>query len=155
MGETAAAQSQSMAEAASGLQRGVDGLTAAAVRIAPVAELLSTATTDLRAVPDQLRQTLDETRAAWAEEMRRDQDAFVGTVRQVLDDQRAILGRTRQALQRWERGRRDAAEQQQTTWRETVGLVQKAAAEIVIQSYTKAFPWKEGQGPAVATARGG
>ena len=131
MGETAAAQSQSMAEAASGLQRGVDGLTAAAVRIAPVAELLNTATAELRTVPGQLRQTLDETRAAWAGEMRRDQEAFIGTVRQVLDDQRAILGRTRQALQRWERGRRDAAEQQQTTWRETVGLVQKAAAEIV------------------------
>ncbi len=131
MGETAAAQSQSMAEAASGLQRGVDGLTAAAVRIAPVAELLHTATTELRAVPDQLRQTLNETRAAWAQEMRRDQDAFIGTVQQVLDDQRAILGRTRQALQRWERGRRDAAEQQQSTWRDTVGLVQKAAAEIV------------------------
>ena len=131
MGETAAAQSQSMAEAASGLQRGVDGLTAAAVRIAPVAELLHTATTELRGVPDQLRQTLDETRAAWAQEMRRDQDAFIGTVQQVLDDQRTILGRTRQALQRWERGRRDAAEQQQSTWRDTVGLVQKAAAEIV------------------------
>ena len=131
MGETAAAQSQSMAEAASGLQRGVDGLTAAAVRIAPVAELLNTATAELRTVPGQLRQTLDETRAAWAAEMRRDQEAFIGTVRQVLEDQRAILDRTRQALQRWERGRRDAAEQQQTTWRETVGLVQKEAAEIV------------------------
>ena len=131
MGETAAAQSQSMAEAASGLQRGVDGLTAAALRIAPVAELLNTATTDLRAVPGQLRQTLDETRDAWAQEMRRDQEAFIGTVRQVLEDQRAILGHTRQALQRWERGRRDAAEQQQTAWRDTVELVQKAAAEIV------------------------
>ena len=131
MGETAAAQSQSMAEAASGLQRGVDGLTAAAVRIAPVAELLNTATAELRTVPGQLRQTLDETRAAWAAEMRRDQEAFIGTVRQVLDDQRAILGRTRQALQRWERGGRDAAEQQQTMWRETVGLVQKAGVEIV------------------------
>ena len=120
MGETAAAQSQSIAEAASGLQRGVDGLTAAALRIAPVAELLNTATTELRAVPDQLRRTLDETRAAWAQEMRRDQEAFIGSVRQVLD-----------ALQRWEHGRRDAAEQQQIAWRETVALVQKAAAEIV------------------------
>ena len=97
----------------------------------PVAELLNTATTELRAVPGQLRQTLDETREAWAEEMRRDQEAFIGTVRQVIDDQRTILGRTRQALQRWERGRRDAAEQQQTAWRNTVVLVQKAAAEIV------------------------
>ena len=131
MGEAAEAQSQSMSEAASGLQRGVDGLTAAAVQIAPVAELLNTATTDLRAVPGQLRQTLDETREAWAQEMRRDQEAFLGTVQQVLDDQRAILGCTRQALQRWERGRRDAAEQQQTAWRESVELVQKAASEIV------------------------
>ena len=131
MGESAAAQSQSMIEAASGLQRGVDGLTAAAVQITPVAELLSTATTELRTVPGQLRQTLDETREAWAEEMRRDQEAFIGSVQQVLDDQRAMLGRIRQALQRWERGRRDAAEQQQTTWRETVELVQRAAAEIV------------------------
>ena len=131
MGESATAQSQSMIEAASGLQRGVDGLTAAAVQITPVAELLSTATTELRTVPGQLRQTLDETREAWAQEMRRDQEAFIGSVQQVLDDQRAMLGRIRQALQRWERGRRDAAEQQQTTWRETVELVQKAAAEIV------------------------
>ena len=131
MGEAATTQSQSMIEAASGLQRGVDGLTAATVQIAPVAELLNTATTELRTVPGQLRQTLDETREAWAQEMRRDQEAFIGTVRQVLDDQRAMLGRIRQALQRWERGRRDAAEQQQTAWRETVGLVQKAAAEIV------------------------
>ena len=131
MGESVAAQSQSMVEAASGLQRGVDGLTVAAVQIAPMAELLSTATTELRSVPSELRQTLDETRAAWAQEMRRDQEAFIGTVRQVLDDQRAMLGRTRQALQRWERGRREAAEQQQTAWRETIELVQKAAAEIV------------------------
>ena len=131
MGEATAAQSQSMIEAASGLQRGVDGLAAAAVQIAPVAELLNTATTELHTVPGQLRQTLDETREAWAQEMRGDQEAFIGSVRQVLDDQRAMLDRVRQALQRWERGRGDAAEQQQTAWRETVGLVQKAAAEIV------------------------
>ncbi len=131
MGEVAAAQSQSMLAAAAGLQKGVDGLTAAAAQIAPVAELLATTTSELRAVPDQLRQTLDETREAWAREMRRDQEAFIGGVRRVLDDQRALLGRTRQALQRWERGRRDAAEQRQTAWRETVELVQKAAAEIV------------------------
>ncbi len=74
---------------------------------------------------------LVETREAWAQEMRRDQEAFIGSVRQVLDDQRAMLGRIRQALQRWERGRRDAAEQQHAIWREAVELVQKAAAEIV------------------------
>ena len=131
MAASAATQSQSMIEAASGLQRGVDGLTAAAARIGPVAELLNTATKELRAVPGDLRQTLDETREAWAQAVSRDQDAFLGTVRQVLDDQRAILVRTRQALQRWERGRRDAAEQQQKTWRETTALVQKAAGEIL------------------------
>ena len=31
----------------------------------------------------------------------------------------------------------------------------KAAAEMVIQSYAASFPWAEGKGPAVATARGG
>lgn len=31
----------------------------------------------------------------------------------------------------------------------------KAAAEMVIQSYSASYPWKEGQGPAIATARGG
>lgn len=31
----------------------------------------------------------------------------------------------------------------------------KAAAEMVIQSYAVSFPWKEGKGPVVATARGG
>ena len=106
MGEAAAAQSRSTLEAAAGLQRGVESLTAAAAQIAPAADLLNAATTDLRTMPADLRQTFDEARETWAREMRRDQDAFIGTVRQVLDDQRAILGRTRQALQRWERGRR-------------------------------------------------
>ena len=31
----------------------------------------------------------------------------------------------------------------------------KAAAEMVIQSYVASFPWAEGKGPVVATARGG
>lgn len=31
----------------------------------------------------------------------------------------------------------------------------KAAAEMVIQSYAASFPWAEGKGPAIATARGG
>jgi CDP-glucose 4,6-dehydratase len=31
----------------------------------------------------------------------------------------------------------------------------KAAAEMVIQSYAASYPWREGQGPAIATARGG
>ena len=138
MGEAAAAQSQSTLEAAAGLQRGVEGLTAAAAQIAPAADLLNAATTQLRTVPADLRQTFDEARETWAREMRRDQDAFIGTVRQVLDDQRAILGRTRQALQRWERGRREAAEQQQAAWRESVELVQKGAAEIA--AIVKALP---------------
>lgn len=31
----------------------------------------------------------------------------------------------------------------------------KAAAEMVIQSYAASYPWGDGQGPAIATARGG
>lgn len=31
----------------------------------------------------------------------------------------------------------------------------KSAAEMVIQSYAASFPWQEGKGPAIATARGG
>lgn len=31
----------------------------------------------------------------------------------------------------------------------------KAAAEMIIQSYAASYPWADGQGPAVATARGG
>ncbi|MBE1159150.1 CDP-glucose 4,6-dehydratase [Dyella acidiphila] len=31
----------------------------------------------------------------------------------------------------------------------------KAAAEMVIQSYAVSYPWSEGKGPAIATARGG
>lgn len=141
MGEAAAAQSRSTLEAAAGLQRGVESLTAAAAQIAPAADLLNAATTDLRTMPADLRQTFDEARETWAREMRRDQDAFIGTVRQVLDDQRAILGRTRQALQRWERGRREAAEQQQSAWRESVELVQKGAAEIaaIVEALPAAF----------------
>ncbi len=141
MADSAAEQSQLMIEGASSLEQGVGGLTAAAERLAPVAELLSTATAELRAVPGELGRTLGEARATWAHEMRRDQDAFIGTVRQVLDEQRAILGRTRQALQRWERGRREASEQQQTAWRESVELIQKGAAEIaaIVEGLPAAF----------------
>lgn len=31
----------------------------------------------------------------------------------------------------------------------------KSAAEMVIQSYAESFPWQEGKGPVIATARGG
>ena len=135
-------QSQSMVKAATGLQGGVDSLADAVEKITPLSELLHATTSELRTVPDQLRQTLDETRAAWAQtldetraawaqEMRRDEEAFIGGARQVLDDQRALLESIRDAFHRWERGRRDSAEQQQATWRETVELVQKASAEIV------------------------
>ena len=135
-------QSQSMVKAATGLQGGVDSLADAMEKITPLSELLHAATSELRTVPDELRQTLDETRAAWAQtldetraawaqEMRRDEEAFIGGARQVLDDQRALLESIRDAFHRWERGRRDSAEQQQATWRETVELVQKASAEIV------------------------
>ncbi len=31
----------------------------------------------------------------------------------------------------------------------------KASAEMVIQSYAASYPWQDGQGPAIATARGG
>ena len=141
MAEAAAAQSQSTLEAAASLQRGVDGLTGAAAQIAPTAELLSTATIELRTVPADLRRTLDEARETWAQEMRHDQDAFIGTVRQVLDDQRAILGRTRQALQRWERGRREAADEQQRAWRESVELIQTGSAKIaaIVEGLPAAF----------------
>ena len=135
-------QSQSMVTAAAGLQGGVDSLADGVKKITSLSDLLRAATSDLRTVPDQLRQTLDqtraawaqtldETRAAWAQEMRRDEEAFIGGARQVLDDQRALLESIRDAFHRWERGRRDSAEQQQATWRETVELVQKASAEIV------------------------
>ena len=135
-------QSQSMVKAAAGLQGGVDSLADGVKKITSLSDLLRAATSDLRTVPDQLRQTrdqtraawaqtLDETRAAWAQEMRRDEEAFIGGARQVLDDQRALLESIRDAFHRWERGRRDSAEQQQATWRETVELVQKASAEIV------------------------
>ena len=117
-------QSQSMVTAAAGLQGGVDSLADAMEKITPLSELLHAATSELRTVPDELRQTLDETRAAWAQEMRRDEEAFIGGVRQVLDD-------TRDAFHQWERERRDFAERQQAAWRETVELMQKTSAEIV------------------------
>ena len=110
-------------------------------QIAPAADLLNAATTDLRTMPADLRQTFDEARETWAREMRRDQDAFIDTVRQVLDDQRALLDRTSQALQHWEHGRREAAEEQQAAWRESVELVQKGAAEIaaIVEALPAAF----------------
>ncbi len=87
MSAAAAAQSESTLEAAGGLQRGVDGLTAAAAQIAPVAELLHTATAELRSMPDQLGRTFVDVRETWAQEMRTDQEAFLGSVRAVLEGQ--------------------------------------------------------------------
>ena len=131
LSEVTKEQSRSMLLAAAGLREGADGLTGAASEIAPAADLLSTSTAELRAVPDQLRRTLDETRTAWAQEMRFDQDAFIGGVLQVMGSQYTLLDRTRNAFDEWEHARRDAAAQQQTQWRESVDLVQKAASEFI------------------------
>lgn len=120
MGESAATQSHSITLAASGLQQGVDGIRASGERIASIAEQLGDATTGLRTVPGELRQNLEKTRETWAHEMRSDQEAFLGSVGQVLE-----------SLQRWERGRNGAAARQEEQWRESVKLVQNASDRIV------------------------
>ena len=120
LGEITEAQSKSVLKAASELKKSADAMTGAVSEIAPVAELLRSSTDRLRALPNQLAQTLEETRARWEQEIRRDQDSFISGVKQVLDNQHALLESTRSAFDAWEQQRRA-----------TIDLLQKSASDIV------------------------
>ena len=131
LGEITEAQSKAVLKAAAGLKKSADGLTGAASEIAPVADLLRTSTDRLRALPDQLAQTLDETYARWQQEIRSDQDSFIGGVKQVLYSQQALLESTRSAFDTWEQQRRAGAVEQAAEWRAAIDLLQKSASEIM------------------------
>ena len=85
----------------------------------------------MHALPNQIAQTLEEARARWEKEVRRDQDSFIGGVKQVLDNQQVLLESTRSAFDAWEQHRRDDAAQQEAEWRAAIDLLQKSASDIV------------------------
>ena len=131
LGEITEAQSKAVLKAAAELKKSADAMTGAVSEIAPVAELLRSSTDRLRALPNQLAQTLEETRTRWEQEIRRDQDSFIGGVKQVLDNQHALLESARSAFDAWEQQRRAGAAQQEAEWRATIDLLQKSASDIV------------------------
>ena len=131
LGRVTEAQSKAALEAASGLKEGADGLTDAASKIVPAVTLLQSSTDQLHRLPEQFRQSLDQTRATWEQEIRRNQDSFINGVKQVLSGQEELLERTKGSFDEWERQRRDGAAQQETQWRNSIDLIQAAASEIV------------------------
>ena len=131
LGKVTETQSTAVLEAAAGLKNSADGLTGAASEVVPAVELLKSSTDRLHALPDQLKQTLDEGRAAWKGEIRSDQDAFIHGVHEVLNSQQELLERTRSSFEEWEHQRGAAAVQQESHWRAAIELIQKSEAEIV------------------------
>ena len=131
LGEVTGAQSKAVLEAAAGLKEGAERLTSAASDIVPVAQLLESTIDRLHGLPDRLKEMLDEARTRWELEIRRDQDAFINGVQQVLKSQQELLERTRNAFKEWEERRRDAASEQETQWRETILLIQKSEAKML------------------------
>ena len=131
LGEVTETQSKAVLRAAVGLKESADGMTGAVSGIAPVAELLRSSTDRLRALPNQLAQVIEETRARWEQEIRCDQDSFIRGVKQVLKNQQVLLESTRSAFDTWEQQRHAGAEQQEAEWRAAIDLLQKSASDIV------------------------
>ncbi|MCY4027102.1 MAG: hypothetical protein OXH75_12420 [Acidobacteria bacterium] len=131
LGEVTEAQSKAVLKAARELKRSADGLSEAASEVAPAAGLLRSSIDRLRALPDQLAQTLNETHARWEKAIRRDQNSFVEGVKQVLDSQQDLLESTRSSFESWERQRGTTAAEQKAEWRDAIALLQKSASEIL------------------------
>ena len=130
LGDIIATQSEAVLKAAGELGTAADGLTGAAARIGPAAELLQKSTDQLRDVPTQFGRMFKRTLAIWREETRRDLDALVKGVRAELDRQHALLESTKDAFDEWEGQRSAAAAQQREHWNETISQVQASASEI-------------------------
>ena len=131
LGEITEAQSKAVLKAAAGLKTSAEGLTGAASEVAPAADLLRTSTDRLRALPDELAQMLDKMYVRWEQEIRRDQDSFIGDVKQVLADQHTLLESTRSAFDTWEQQRRAGAGEQEAERRAAIQLLQQSASDIV------------------------
>ena len=130
LGDIIATQSEAVLKAAGELGTAADGLTGAAARIGPAAELLQKSTDQLQDVPNQFGRMFESTLATWREETRRDLDALVKGVRAELDRQHALLESTKDAFDEWEGQRSAAAAQQREHWNETISQVQASASEI-------------------------
>ena len=124
-------QSTTVLSAATQLRESADGLANAASGIAPAATGLAASTDQLRGLPEQIRTTLDATRDAWEQEIRRDQNAFIAGVKEVLSDQQALLESTRSAFHEWEEKRSIEAERAERSRRESDLLIRNTTAEIV------------------------
>lgn len=131
LGDVTEAQSKAVLTAATGLKESADGLTGAVSEFVPVSESLRSSTDRLHALPNQLAQTLEEARAQWEQEIRRDQDSFIHGVKRVLKDQQVLLERTRSAFNAWEQQRHAVTVQQEAEWRAAIDVLQKSASDIV------------------------
>lgn len=130
LGEIIATQSEAVLKAAGELRKAADGLTGAAARIVPAAELLQESTDRLRDMPNQFGRMFERNLATWREDTRRDLDAIVNGLRKELDRQHALLKSTKDAFDEWENQRSAVAVQQQEHWKETIDQVQASASEI-------------------------
>ena len=110
LGEVNEAQSKALLAAASGLMSGANSITGAVSEIPPVAALLRLSIDELSGLPNEIGQMLDETRARWEEEIRRDQESFTSGVIQVVEDQGALLEIKLGAFENWEQKRHAAVE---------------------------------------------
>lgn len=124
-------QSKTVVAAATSLKEGAEILAGVSTQISPAAAKLAASTDQLNAIPAQLRGVLDETRDAWAREIRGDQLAFLDGIKEVLSDQQELLQGTKSAFEKWEERRREAADQQEKDRQETVRLVQNSTADVV------------------------
>ena len=126
-------QSDIVLSAAIQLREGADGLTGAAAGIAPAAAGLAASTDQLRALPGELRSALDATRDGWEQEMRRDRSAFIEGVTKALADQQALLERTKDAFDKWESKRREAAEAAEARRQEFMTTVEALPATFAAE----------------------
>ncbi len=92
----------------SGLRESGAALAIASAEIGPIAASLAAATEEFRAMPAELDKVLSETRQAWREEIRADQQHFLEEVKEVLVGQKDLLEETQRNLEKWEANRQKA-----------------------------------------------
>lgn len=92
----------------SGLRESGVALATASAQIGPIAASLTGAAEEFRAMPAELDKVLRETREAWREEIRADQQQFLEEVKEVLVQQKELLERTQRNLETWETNRQKA-----------------------------------------------
>ena len=87
----------------SGLQESSTALAASAAEIGPVASGLAGAIEEVRGLPGELARVLTETREAWREDIRSDQQEFLSGIKDVLVQQQELLAKTTKRLETMQR----------------------------------------------------